>query len=77
VTIEGTGSLSVPESEAASQGGGSGIEKIKARVYDRVYLIVGLALVILAAGFILLYRRPDPFAGNAPGARAKPVRKRS
>ena len=62
VAIEGAGSLGAPE--AAPSGGGGNIEQIQARLYDRVYFIVGLALLILVAGFVLLYRRPNPLSSG-------------
>ncbi len=69
VTVQGTGSLSAPEEERPSGGGGGGIEQIQARIYDRLGAILGLTLLILAAGFLLLYRRTA--AGAASGAPAR------
>jgi hypothetical protein len=52
-----------PEAEAPAEppakGGdeGPGIDRIQPRVYDRMYLLLGMAFAILALGFILLYRR--------------------
>jgi hypothetical protein len=76
VTIEGAGSLSAPEAASSGGGGGGGnIQQIKARIYDRVAVIVGLAILILAAGFVLLYRRPAPAVESTPPP-PKPKRKR-
>jgi len=60
VTITGTGSLRVPQEQPS--GGGTGIQQIRPRIYDRVFWITGLALLILTAGFLLLYRKPAPAA---------------
>lgn len=56
VKIEGAGSLRTPE---PARGGGSGIQQIHPRVYDNLYAIIGLSLVILLLGMLLLYRRGD------------------
>jgi len=82
VTVEGAGSLSVPAGAApdgSAPPGGASIQQINARIYDRVYLITGLALLILAAGFLLLYRRPgltaktvsSPPPGDGPKGEGK------
>jgi hypothetical protein len=65
VQVEGTGQLSSAEPEPSSDGR-RGIQSIQAKIYDRVFVVLGLALLILVLGFILLYRR-----GGAP-AEAKP-----
>lgn len=56
VQIEGSGQLGPPEPEE-SGGGGRGIQSIEARIYDQVYVVLGLALFILLLSFVLLYRR--------------------
>lgn len=56
IQIEGSGQLNRGE-PAAQPSGGSGIERISARVYERLYPILGLAFLILLVGFTLLYRR--------------------
>ncbi len=71
VQVDGTGSLQMAGDAPAAPSGGSGVQQIRARVYERVYVIVALALLILAAGFIVLYRRPSaaaaqPAASNEP-----------
>jgi hypothetical protein len=56
VEIAGTGSIRAAEA-AEDEESGPGIQQILPRLYDRVYLVVGLALAILALGFVMLYRR--------------------
>jgi len=73
VTIEGTGTLRAPETPA---GGGAGIQAIRPRIYSHFTLIFGLALLILSAGFLLLYRRPWPAPGGEAAAPVKPRGKR-
>jgi hypothetical protein len=50
--IEGKGAL---RNEASGEEG-PGIQEILPRVYDRLYLVLGLASLILALGLIVLYR---------------------
>ena len=60
IGIEGTGQLSrAAADENAQPQGGSDLQRVEARVYDHVYMILGLALLILLAGFIFLYRRGE------------------
>jgi len=59
VQIEGSGSMGSAAS-GAEQDTGSGLEQILPRVYGSVYPILGLAFVILALGFVLLYRKKAP-----------------
>ena len=56
LVMEGTGDLAGPGGgeEAASKG--PEIEQIKARPYDKLAVLLGLAFAILACGFALLYR---------------------
>ena len=64
INISGTGALrdagaSASESAEASAQGESdtpGIDIIKARIYQRVEVIVALTLAMLAVGFVMLYR---------------------
>jgi len=65
VNISGTGALrdasaSAAENaeSAAAQGEGEtpGIDIVKARIYQRVEVIVGLVLAMLTVGFVMLYR---------------------
>ena len=74
VTIAGTGSLQMPQEQPA--GGGAGIQQIRPRIYDRIVVITGLTLLILLAGFLLLYRRrvPQPPAEAGPQPDAEKVR---
>ena len=61
-----------PAAGSSSSGGaedpGSGLNEILPRVYGSVYAIVGLAFVILALGFVLLYRKKAPVSATAPPA---------
>lgn len=65
VQIEGSGQLGPPESEESSSNGrgGRGIQTIEARIYDQVFVVLGLAVLILTLASILLYRR-----GSGPKA---------
>ena len=65
INISGTGALrdsadpSQQRAEASAAQGESdtpGIDIVKARIYQRVEVIVGLALAMLAIGFVMLYR---------------------
>ena len=57
LVMEGTGDLAGPGGgeEAASKG--PVVEQIKARPYDKLAVLLGLAFAILACGFALLFRR--------------------
>ena len=59
VTIEGAGSLETEAQPAGAPaaGGGSGVQRVRAPIYDRMRVILGLAFAVLLAGFLLLYRR--------------------
>jgi len=57
VTVTGTGQLSRSDSSQPAASGGSDLAPIAARIYDSAYAVVGLALLILLAGFLYLYRR--------------------
>lgn len=66
VAVEGTGSLS-PGGDASSGGGGDdenngapSIQEVKPRIYDQLYLILGIAFATLAAGSVALYRSHAP-----------------
>ena len=59
VSIRGSGSLRAAASEDASDEDGPAIQQILPRVYDRLAAILIPALLILALGFVLLYRRGD------------------
>lgn len=58
VEIQGTGSLRAAANEDAGDDGPS-IQQILPRVYDRLAWIIVPALVMLALGFVLLYRRGE------------------
>jgi hypothetical protein len=62
--VEGTGSLS-PTSEASGgeDNGAPAIQEVKPRIYDRLYLILGIAFATLAAGSVALYRANTPKKG--------------
>jgi len=71
VEIQGTAAAGSSEDE---EGGGSGLSEILPRIYDNVYPILGLALAVLALGFVLLYRMrttPPPTAQKPPAPRSK------
>jgi hypothetical protein len=59
VAVEGTGSLT-PATEASTGGeednGAPTIQEVKPRIYDQLYLILGIAFATLAAGSVALYR---------------------
>ena len=59
VEIQGTGSLTQPNASAEQGEDDSGqptIHEVKPRIYDRLYLILGMSLAILGFGSVLLYR---------------------
>ncbi len=66
--ISGTGSLREPAAEGG-ENEGPGIQEILPRIYDRLNVVLALAAVILASGFLLLYRSsptgPEPAASGA------------
>ncbi len=66
--IQGTGTLR--PAEGAQQEGGPGIEQIRPRLYDRLYPILGLVLLILLVGMALVYRRGAALATPAAPAPA-------
>ncbi len=68
VQVQGTGSLRGPSSaeNSDSQDNGPSIEQIMPKAWDNVIWILGLALGILALGFVLLYRAQS--AGQAAPA---------
>ena len=59
VAVEGTGSLT-PAADASSGGeddnGAPTIQEVKPRIYDQLYLILGIAFATLAVGAVALYR---------------------
>ena len=59
VEIEGTGALTQPSAsgeQAEDDSGQPTIHEVKPRIYDRLYLILGMSLAILGFGSVLLYR---------------------
>ena len=64
VQILGTGSLRGPDGTSEEEAGPS-IEQILPKMYDRRYLVLGLALLILGLGFLMLYRRAAPVRPDA------------
>ncbi|MCW5980061.1 MAG: hypothetical protein KIT09_18405 [Bryobacteraceae bacterium] len=70
VHVEGVGQLGGDEGPS-SGGGGRGIQTIAARIYEQVFAILGLALLILLLGFILLYRRGGSAGETPPEARRR------
>jgi len=75
VEIQGTGSIRSAEAAPEDEDSGPGIQQILPRLYDRIYIVLGIALAILALGFALLYRRsasePPAAAGEKPALRGK------
>lgn len=55
LTLSGTGELTGAGGEESGSRGPE-IEQIKAKPYDKLYLVLGLSFAILACGFALLYR---------------------
>lgn len=53
--VEGTGTLRSAEA-APEEGDGPSIQVIGPRLYERLYLLLGLAVGILILGFLVLYR---------------------
>ncbi len=60
VEIQGAGSIRPAEAAPEDEESGPGIQQILPRIYDRIYVIVGLAVAILVLGFLMLYRRATP-----------------
>jgi hypothetical protein len=59
VAVEGTGSLSPAADTAGPEddnNGAPGIQEVKPRIYDQLYLILAIAFATLAAGSVVLYR---------------------
>jgi hypothetical protein len=63
-TVQGTGSLRESAGGARESGGatggeedtGPGIDQVKPRIYKRIEAVLALSLIMLAIGFVLLYR---------------------
>lgn len=78
LAISGTGTLQASQGNGAAQdgeaaGGGEdpsgGINIVKPRLYQRAAWVVGLGFLMLAVGFLMLYRLPGP-AGSGRGEQA-------
>ena len=69
--IQLTGTEAAPPAPASDQAESSGpqIEQIMPRVFGQAKLILALALGILALGFAILYRTPNPKESNERGRR--------
>jgi hypothetical protein len=72
VEIQGTGSIRAAEAAPEDEESGPGIKQILPRLYDRAWVIVGIALAILALGFAMLYRREVPVQPAAPAPQPEP-----
>lgn len=59
VKISGTGALRAPEESAQGSGEGPGVQQIPARINSRAAVFIGLGSLILALGFLLLFRRGE------------------
>ncbi len=62
VKIDGTGAFRTPDDDSASAQEDSGqpkVEEAQARVYTRLYWILGLTFGILALGGTILYRKGE------------------
>ena len=58
-TVEGAGTLRNPAADTEEEGGGgTPVDVIPPKIYDRVYWVLGLAFSILGIAFYRLYRRP-------------------
>jgi hypothetical protein len=80
VQVQGTGSLrsAAPAENNDAQDNGPGIEQIMPKAWENMKLILGLALGILALGFVLLYRaQPAGDVSDAvPAVKGKNERRR-
>jgi hypothetical protein len=66
VAVEGIGSLQPAAGDASGgedDNGAPTIQEVKPRIYDRLYLILGIAFATLAAGSVVLYRANSPKKG--------------
>lgn len=59
VEIEGEGSLRGPQPSEPDEDEGARVRQSLPRLYQRLYIVLGLGLAILALGFALLYRRSE------------------
>lgn len=64
VGIEGTGSLGQPGAASNEDAGMPQIHEAPPRVYDRIWWILTLAMLILGVGAFLLYRRGEQAGGR-------------
>lgn len=57
VDVEGTGSLTQASAESSGEDSGApSLKEVKPRIYDRLFLVLGMAFAVLALGSVLLYR---------------------
>jgi len=56
VEITGSGSLREPSGGGGSEEDGPSIQEILPRLYNRLYLVLGLSTAILLVGFLMIYR---------------------
>ncbi len=64
VEIQGAGSLAPAQGASGEDAGMPQIHEAPPRVYDRIWWILSLALLILAVGALLLYRRGEQAGGR-------------
>jgi 5-hydroxyisourate hydrolase-like protein (transthyretin family) len=60
-TVEGAGTIrnQTAPADESEEGGGTPVDVIPPKIYDRVYWVLGLAFGILGIAFYQLYRRPS------------------
>jgi hypothetical protein len=74
ITIQGSGSFTEPAANSAAAGDDSGAPQLsesRPRIYDRLYTVLGLALGILALGFVAMYRARTSDQRSSAGAAPK------
>lgn len=74
IEIQGTGALGSAAATTEDDSGAPKIEEIQPRIYDKLGLILGISLGILALGLFLLYRSNKPEVAEAVESQ-KPARK--
>lgn len=67
VELQGTGTMAA--APADQEGPGSSLDEILPRIYGSLYPILGLALGILALGFVLFYRMGAPAPASVSNAK--------
>lgn len=76
VKIEGTGSLRAAAESAGDEDSGPGIDQILPPILDHRFLLTGLALAILAAGFLMLYLHGGRRESEAGASSSRSAEKR-